>query len=76
MAHNLQAICTRVSTGEECEIIIEDGVSVKKERKKRNAVEKAQNDVVGSDAAPESEEGADPAMEAQSESKSWKAGEF
>ena len=32
----LQAICTRVSTGEECEIIIEDGVSVKRESGRKN----------------------------------------
>jgi predicted ATP-dependent endonuclease of OLD family len=34
----LQAICTRVSTGEECEIIIEDGVSVKRQPNKKAAV--------------------------------------
>ena len=34
----LQAICTRVSTGEECEIIIEDGVSVKRQSGKKKAV--------------------------------------
>ena len=32
--NGLQAICTRVSTGDECEIIIEDGVSVKRQTKK------------------------------------------
>lgn len=33
----LQGICTRVSTGAECEIIIEDGVSVKNEAVKSSA---------------------------------------
>jgi chromosome segregation ATPase len=38
-SENLQGICTRVSTGDECEIIIEDGMAVKKSRK--DVVQKA-----------------------------------
>ena len=34
----LQAICTRVSTGEECEIIIEDGVAVSKKKQSRKSI--------------------------------------
>lgn len=39
-SEGLQAICTRVSTGEECEIIIEDGVSVKRQSGKKTAIAK------------------------------------
>lgn len=74
--NNLQAICTRVSTGEECEIIIEDGVSIKKERKRRSAVSEAQDVVLGSDEALSGKESNDPKVEEMAAPKSWKAGEF
>ena len=64
--NNLQAICTRVSTGDECEIIIEDGVSVKKERKKKEPAEKIKDVAVEQEVPAES----------QAATKSWKAGEF
>lgn len=34
-AEGLQAICTRVSTGDECQIIIEDGMAVTQEANKK-----------------------------------------
>lgn len=59
-AEGLQAICTRVSTGEECEIIIEDGVSVEKKKPGRKPGKKEE----------------EPVTETVAEKKEWKAGEF
>ena len=56
----LQAICTRVSTGDECEIIIEDGVSkVKKQVSKKKVESSVSSEELNS-----------------SENKTWKAGVF
>ncbi len=61
----LQAICTRVSSGDECEIIIEDGVSFANGPKKRASKKPAEQVV---------EQG--PPAEIPVENKAWKAGEF
>lgn len=61
----LQAICTRVSSGDECEIIIEDGVSFANGPKKRASKKPAEQVVEQS-----------PPAEIPAENKAWKAGEF
>ena len=61
----LQAICTRVSSGDECEIIIEDGVSFANSPKKRASKKPAEQVVEQS-----------PPAEIPVENKAWKAGEF
>lgn len=61
----LQAICTRVSSGDECEIIIEDGVSFANGPKKRASKKPAEQVVEQSSPAG-----------IPVENKAWKAGEF